>query len=159
MILNKKDLFIKITAFMLLGSLLVLGKINLVYADVDSIVVQSSLEGINYEYNLSQLLESQTQFYRGGDGVLYEDFDKLLKGQANKIISYHDTKNSYISVNSVMQAYTQAQRNEEIFNLDTFTQSMKAEKISVAVRKKNIKDGKLVLEGTSSNELEVISIE
>jgi hypothetical protein len=156
---NKKGKLIKTISLMVLGSMFMAMNTNTAYAVVDSLVVQDGVTKVNYEYNLSQLIESQKQFYRGGSAVLFEDFDKVLKIQGNKIVSYHDTVNLYVSSNSIMQAYTQAQRNEEAFNLDSFTQSIKAEKVSINTSKKSEKSGKIVLDETAAIELEVISIE
>lgn len=112
------------------------------FAKVDSIVIKDVKTGKNLEYKMSELLESQTEFYRNGSSALYENFNEALTAEGNVIAAYHDDKTGYVDQPMIMEAYTAAQRNEEKFELDAFTEKSVA--IDMTTVKRVVVNGEVV---------------
>jgi hypothetical protein len=112
------------------------------FAAVDAIVIKDVKTGKNLEYKMSDLLASQTEFYRNGSSALYENFNAALIAEGNVVAAYHDNKTGYVDQKMIMEAYTDAQRKEEVFTLDTFTE--KAVAIDMTTVKRVVVGGEVV---------------
>ncbi|MCY6355127.1 Ig-like domain-containing protein [Clostridium sp. ZS2-4] len=127
------------------------------FAKVDAYTVK--VGDAVYKYDKADLVASFLDNSEGIDAPLYQDFtSKVSEGKG--VYAFHDDKSGYVSFGSVADAFAAAEGTD--FDMNAFTESDKAEVVTVSsVKKAVVVDGKVNYndEGESSTgELKVESV-
>lgn len=152
-----------LTTVILVGGVLTSTMIG-VQAKTVSYLIKDKSTGTVYEYGVAELIDGFLNYKASGSDVLYNDFSSKLN--KNGYYSFYDDTKKYVDYKDISNAFLEAKSNKQDFKLDTYTQSSSASVVKDlpssinSVVKENGKITYVVKNNsTTSNELEVISIE